>query len=710
MSTLPRLASFAFVFAFVFVFEFAFATGAAGAATTEFFDHAAFAAAADTRTVVVDFEDTQRGNGLALGAEFSEQGLSIVQRDGQPMNIVTVGAGFAFPENANSAKQVLSSSIGLGGTFADRSDSFDFVFTRPKRVAGLWIGNVDPGTTAVEFLDAEGGVLASESIDGSHEGVVGTPGGPNRLFYGVVSEPPVARIRTVEGTGDSDGVTYDDVEFEAATEFFDREAFRAHAGWRLATRDFETLSGTLAGTEYAEPSPDGVRIVHRGGGSLSIVTASGPLTGNASSGLRVLSSSILPDRSFTDGSDDLDFELVQPMRAAGIWVGNLDPGTTEVQFLDPSGAVLAREVFDSSHEGVVGDPGGANRVFYGIASDAAIAKIRVVEPADDADGITFDDVQFSPDLSPEPRIRVLTTNIWQGVENADLRQAKLVAWIRNFGPDLVAFQEARQSGITLALVGLGYNVRHQGVRGTDFVDEGVVLGSRWPIEPSLADYVSLEVEGATDYQYGLVRGVIGAPFPIGRFYFLNSKPAWQTSQADQRLAQNRILIETVETDTRVRGGRPGAAAGLFQIIAGDFDDAPTTPSVQFLTNPPNALRDSWVEAGDGSPGYTFAQPPVGAPPDENEYSLKYTGPGPYAFGDRRIDYVFARDGTNREVAWHASRVVFDGKGAEWVSGHYGVFADLRPVPEPSEALLGCVAAAALAALRARRTRAALRPR
>jgi hypothetical protein len=91
--------------------------------------------------------------------------------------------------------------------------------------------------------------------------------------------------------------------------------------------------------------------------------------------------------------------------------------------------------------------------------------------------------------------------------------------------------------------------------------------------------------------------------------------------------------------------------------------------------------------GDGSPGYTFAQPAVGAPPRLNDYSLSYTGPGAYEFGDRRIDYVFTRDGASRSAVWESSKVVFDGKGAEWVFGHYGVFADLRPVPEPSAALL-----------------------
>ena len=197
-----------------------------------------------------------------------------------------------------------------------------------------------------------------------------------------------------------------------------------------------------------------------------------------------------------------------------------------------------------------------------------------------------------------------------------------------------------------------------------------------------------------------------APFPIGRFYFLNAKPAWQSSQALQRLEQNHIMMDVIEADTGIgeRGERPGAFPGLLQIVAGDFDDAPTKNGVRFLTEDPILLRDAWVEAGDGSPGYTFAQPAVGTPERFNEYSLPYTGPGPYAFGDRRIDYVFVRDGANRSAVWDSSKVVFDGKGAEWVSGHYGVFADLRPVPELSSALLSVGALAGLLGVRRRKSR------
>jgi len=682
------------------------ASSGARAATTELFDRTLFRAAAGVATVVVDFEDTQRGNALDLEREFGEQGLSIVARGGQPSNVVTVSdaVGFAFEANASSPEQVLSGSIGLGGSFTDVADDFDFVFDRPKRAAGLWVGNVDPGSTVVEFLDANGQVLASETLTGAHPALVGSSGGRNRIFYGVVSDPPVARIRTVEGAGDSDGVTYDDVEFEAATELFDHAAFVAQSGWRRAVRDFELGATALTGDEYSARSPDGLRIVQRDGGPLWVVTVGTGFASpaNAQSGSKVLSSSIQPDGGFGNGSDDVDFVFDQPMRAAGVWIGNLDPGTTAIEFLGPAGELLASETLDSSHAGLVGSPGGANRLFYGIVGDSPIARIRAVEPAGDADGITFDDVEFSPDLSSTPRIRVLTTNIWQGFPNAAFREAKLVDRIRMLAPDLIAFQEARQSGIAIALAGLGYEVRHQARRPLGPIDEGVLIASRWPIAPSLPDPVSLELPGADEYPYGLVRGAVHAPPPFGDVYFLNAKPAWMPSQAPQRLAQASMTMDVVDGDTAP--GQP--AAGLLQIVAGDFDDAPETPSVRSLTRDPHWLRDSWVETGHLDGGFTFTQPVVATPARYNEYALPYTGPntppGIYELGNRRIDYLFVRNGATAVASWHASRTVFDGKGADWISGHYGVFGELRALPEPAPSLGLAAGAAFFAAWAARR--------
>lgn len=659
------------------------------AATTELFDHAAFRSAATVATVVIDFEDTQRGNALDLAREFGEQGLTIVARSGQPANLVTVddAIGFAYVANAASQEQVLSGSIGLGGAFSDVADDFDFVFDRPKRAAGLWIGNVDPGSTVVQFLDANGNVLASETLTGGHPNVIGSSGGANRLFYGVVSDPPVARIRTIEGPGDSDGVTYDDIEYEAASEHFDHAAFTAQAGWRRAVRDFELAATSMAGGEYSERSPDGLQIENRGGGPLWIVTvgAGNAPAANASSGARVLSSSIQPDGGFDDISDDLDFVFTQPMRAAGLWVGNLDPGPTVVEFLGSAGELLASETLDGAHTGLVGTPGGANRLFYGIVSDAPIARIRTHDAAGDGDGITYDDVQFSPDLSTTPRIRVLTANIWQGGSNLAFRQARLAEEIRLLAPDLISLQEANQSGIMVDLLALGYDVRHQRINAAgNPIDHGVLIASRWPLSPAFPDPVPLEVAG-DPFQYALLRAVVQMPAPFDDIYFANSKPAWQANQGNERVFQARETMRVINGEV-TDPGSPGF--GLVQIIAGDLDDVPSSESVQFMTGP-QRMRDSWIEAASAGDGFTFTQPAAATPPRFNEYSLSLTGtsnPPPFGlYGLRRIDYLLVRDGFGDAAAWHSSRVVFDGRDGGWISGHYGVFGDLRIVPEPSTA-------------------------
>jgi len=685
----------------------AFAPTPATAATTEYFDQGLFRSAAAVATVVVDFEETQRGNALDLEREFAEEGLSIVALGGQPSNVVTVSdaSGFAFVDNAASQEHVLSGSIGLGGAFSDVADDFDFVFDRPKRAAGLWIGNVDPGSTLVQFLDADGNVLESEMLTGAHPGLEGSPGGRNRIFYGVVSDPPVARIRTVEGAGDSDGVTYDDVEYAAASEVFDHAAFAAGAGWRRAVRDFELEATAMTGGEYSERSPDGVRIEQRQGGPLWIATvgAGQAFPANASSGAKVLSSSIQPDGGFGDGSDDLDFVFDQPMRAAGLWIGNLDPGTTAVEFLGPGGELLASEVLDGSHAGLVGSPGGANRLFYGIVSDAPIARIRTVESTGDGDGITYDDVQFSPDLSNTPRVRVLTANIWQWAGNAAYRQAKLADRIRRLAPDLIALQEANQTGIQVDLLAQGYTVRHQRFRDSGPIDQGVLIASRWPLSPDFPDRVSLEMPGADLDPYALVRGIVEAPPPFGDLYFINPKPAWEHHQATQRSAQAVLTTDTIWQDIQ-----PGAPAfGLVQILAGDLDDVPASPSVGHYVRS-KGFRDSWIEAGSAGYGHTFTQPAAGTPERYNDYSLPITGtidPPPFGlYGFRRIDYLLVRDGWHDAVRWHASRVVFDGKGLDWISAHYGVFGELRLVPEPSGAVAFATGAALLLALADRRRR------
>lgn len=156
------------------------------------------------------------GNNALVGNEFAGLGLTVSQRDAFAMNVVQVGVGFAFAENANSPANVISASVLFGGGFTDVTDNFDFDLSTPRSAAGLWIGNVDPGSTIVQFLDGSQNIIHSETFTSGHTGIIGTPGGRNRIFYGITSDTPIATIRTIEGTGDSDGVTYDDIQFSLA--------------------------------------------------------------------------------------------------------------------------------------------------------------------------------------------------------------------------------------------------------------------------------------------------------------------------------------------------------------------------------------------------------------------------------------------------------------------------------------------------------------
>lgn len=184
------------------------------AGTTEYFNHATFTGLAGAVTVV-GFDDV--GSGLTFSDDrYEDVGLTVVHRDGYgqvAFDPTTVAVCCYTAANRQSAPNVASSANFSG------VDNFDFIFVHTVYAAGLWIGNISPGTTEVQFLDAAGTLLASEVIAHTHPNVVygGGASWDVRLFYGVISDTPIARIRTVEGCCDSDGVTYDDVTFTSIT-------------------------------------------------------------------------------------------------------------------------------------------------------------------------------------------------------------------------------------------------------------------------------------------------------------------------------------------------------------------------------------------------------------------------------------------------------------------------------------------------------------
>ena len=186
----------------------------ASAATIEFFNQAAWTAAAGPGLDVVDFESFGL-DAIVLGTEFP--GLSIVQRDGLQMFATNT---FFAPSFNVEGRLGLGSSFNQSMGFDDgRSDNIDFIFAGGASAAGLFIGNLGPGATTVEFLAPDlTTVIASEIFTDAHVGVIGNNPFNNRVWYGITTDLTIGAIRTVEPAGDGDLILYDSISWREAPE------------------------------------------------------------------------------------------------------------------------------------------------------------------------------------------------------------------------------------------------------------------------------------------------------------------------------------------------------------------------------------------------------------------------------------------------------------------------------------------------------------
>lgn len=204
------------------------AAGPIGSGTTEYFNHAEFKAKAG-RLNLITFDDLKIGNGALKGNEYAARGLTIVQRDGHPVNVLRAPDNrYYHPTNFNSQPNGISSASGVNNAdWRERSDHFDFVLAKAVNAAGLWVGNVN-GKTEIQFLSADQCVIATQRIDGSHKNLIRGPSPDpwdNRIFYGITTDHGIERIRVINPAHDSDGIVLDDIQFGSP------------AGKRRETRD-----------------------------------------------------------------------------------------------------------------------------------------------------------------------------------------------------------------------------------------------------------------------------------------------------------------------------------------------------------------------------------------------------------------------------------------------------------------------------------------
>ena len=220
---------------FCFVVSIA-ASAACFAQTVEFFVQADFADQAGSRNVI-GFDIPAQANDGLLGEEYLGCGVTVIQMDGLGIHIIGntapggFGGNYVTEANIDTIPNVVSSSTFTGGA-SDITDNFDFVLTTPTTAAGLVVGNLGNCSatyaTTVQFMDDLGGVIAEAVLSQDHPDVIfGTADGggicggqvpvpfDNRLFYGIVTDQLIERIRVLNPAADGDGIAIDSIQFRS---------------------------------------------------------------------------------------------------------------------------------------------------------------------------------------------------------------------------------------------------------------------------------------------------------------------------------------------------------------------------------------------------------------------------------------------------------------------------------------------------------------
>lgn len=123
-------------------------------------------------------------------------------------------------------------------------------------------------------------------------------------------------------------------------------------------------------------------------------------------------------------------------------------------------------------------------------------------------------------------------------------------------------------------------------------------------------------------------------------------------------------VRTIQAQELVDGP---LSTGLKVIAVGDFNSPPTGPesgAYQILTDTRNGkMRDAWVAANPGQPGYTFGQAPDLA--------------NPVSTADTRIDLILTRTAAVKALRAELVGTTPPAPGQLWASDHFGVLAQLQ---------------------------------
>lgn len=266
-------------------------------------------------------------------------------------------------------------------------------------------------------------------------------------------------------------------------------------------------------------------------------------------------------------------------------------------------------------------------------------------------------------------LRVLTLNVWNNRGEAAARAAVINSGLRQLEPDLVAFQEVLPGQLAELIDGTGLTGSDQfeAMSVPPYADRygGTALATRRP--HTLVEILDMRGADALDLPWL----TLAARVPVGELgEVLFIAPT--TSFRPEAEAQRERQVQAV-TDLAARH-----RTALPTVIAGDFNAAPDSASIRYLTGKQSLngrsthFHDAWEIAGSG-PGYTWDSINPNATED---IDLLVRQPG-YR---QRIDYVFLGAPLAHPDAFArvlSATLAFD-KPVEgvWASDHFGVVADL----------------------------------
>jgi endonuclease/exonuclease/phosphatase family metal-dependent hydrolase len=239
-------------------------------------------------------------------------------------------------------------------------------------------------------------------------------------------------------------------------------------------------------------------------------------------------------------------------------------------------------------------------------------------------------------------MRVLTFNVQN--DAGDPRRTGLInAELRRLAPDLVTLQEVCHPrdhlGELIEGVGLGCTTQQADVLGPNDFGHGTVIATRWP-------HRVLEVqEHRGDPHWWTLAVAVEIP-GRGELLFVVPTTPWRPEHEWARESQARDL-----TSLAARYEMP-------VVVAGDFNAAPTSPTMRHLTQ---YYADVWPQ---DTPGDTWT---VDNPVAADEINRLLGDPNRRS----RIDYIL----TNLPATTAA---LFGNHPVDntWLSDHFGVYADL----------------------------------